>query len=987
MPRLIATRFLFLILFTCAALAAQAAEAPLVPARSVWKYLDNGTDQGTAWREVAFDDSSWASGFAELGYGDGDEATVVSYGPDPLRRYITTYFRQSFQVSDPAVISSLRVRLIRDDGAVVYINGTEVWRSNMPSTTIGYRTVASTTVSDEAERTWYETMVSSSLLQAGTNVVAVEVHQAGASSSDLSFALELLGDGATPTPNLTRGPYLQQGTPNSMIVRWRTDLASDSRVRYGTSPGSLTLVADDPTVTTEHIVRITGLTPATKYYYAVETTTARVGGGDSSFYFVTSPAPGAATPARIWVLGDSGTGNSNAAAVRDAYYNSGGRTSTNLVLLLGDNAYNSGYDEEYQRTFFNMYPDVLRTAPVWPTIGNHETAQLPNPSPAIPYFDIFTLPTQGEVGGMPSGTEHYYSFDYGNVHFICLDSMASDRSPTGPMLTWLRDDLASTAQPWIVAYWHHPPYSKGSHDSDRSSALIDMRRNAGPILEEGGVDLVLSGHSHSYERSYLIHGHYGDSTTLTSSMKIDGGDGRVDGTGAYSKKTTETSSSLVGTVYAVSGSAGLTGGGTLNHPAMFVSLNELGSMILDVDGPRLHATFLRDNGTVGDRFTLDKSGTATPSAPAAVTATATSATSAAVSWTDTSSNETGFRVERCTGSGCTSFAAVTQTTATSFADGSLAASTTYRYRVFAYNTAGDSAASNIADVTTPAASNSPAAPTNLDATAVSSTQIQLSWADNSTNETAFRVERCSGASCTGFAAVAQTTSASFADSGLTAGTLYRYRVVAFNDSGDSAPSNVAEATTVAAAPAAASGLTATAVSPSQIDLAWTDNSTDETGFRIERCSGAACTNFAAVAETTGTSYSDSGLAPSTTYRYRVYAFNSAGDAPASNLAGATTQSLPPPAAPSHLAATTAAGPTVNLTWNDNSANEDGFRILRCSGQNCSSFVDIASVGANVRTYSDPSVSRNTWYRYRVIAYNGGGNSLPSNTVTVRTPNR
>ena len=112
---------------------AQASTTPIVYGRSVWKYLDNGTNQGTAWREPGFDDSAWAAGWAELGYGEGDEATHVGYGIDPLRRYVTTYFRQTFAVANPALLSQLTLRMIRDDGAVVYVNGTEVWRVNMPT--------------------------------------------------------------------------------------------------------------------------------------------------------------------------------------------------------------------------------------------------------------------------------------------------------------------------------------------------------------------------------------------------------------------------------------------------------------------------------------------------------------------------------------------------------------------------------------------------------------------------------------------------------------------------------------------------------------------------------------------------------------------------------------------------------------------------------------------------------------------------------------
>ena len=91
--------------------------------------------------------------------------------------------------------------------------------------------------------------------------------------------------------------------------------------------------------------------------------------------------------------------------------------------------------------------------------------------------------------------------------------MTSDRSPTAAMATWLRNDLAATAQTWLLAFWHHPPYTKGSHNSDTETELVQMRQNILPILEDYGVDLVLTGHSHSYERSFLLDGHYGTSGT------------------------------------------------------------------------------------------------------------------------------------------------------------------------------------------------------------------------------------------------------------------------------------------------------------------------------------------------------------------------------------------------------------------------------------------------------------------------------------------
>ena len=276
--------------------------------------------------------------------------------------------------------------------------------------------------------------------------------------------------------------------------------------------------------------------------------------------------------------------------------------------MLGDNAYNTGTDVQYQKAVFDMYTGLLRSSPLWPTLGNHDAGSANSATQSGVYYDLFTLPTQGQAGGLPSGTEAYYAFDFANIHFICLDSHDTDRSPTGAMAQWLRADLEATAREWIICFFHHPPYTKGSHNSDNpkdsSGRMMQMRENILPILEAGGVDLVLAGHSHSYERSFLLNGAYGLSTNLIAANFINHGDGRPDGSGGYVKPAG--TQPHEGAVYIVAGSSGQIGGGPLNHPAMFLSLNKLGSLVLDIDGPELKATFVTDQAKVRDYFTLRK---------------------------------------------------------------------------------------------------------------------------------------------------------------------------------------------------------------------------------------------------------------------------------------------------------------------------------------------------------------------------------------------
>ncbi len=416
--------------------------------------------------------------------------------------------------------------------------------------------------------------------------------------------------GAVTAQTVSRGPYLQQGDHDGIVVRWRTDIPTDSRLHYGVEPDCLANFVDDAILVADHEIELSGLSPATRYCYAVGTSSELLAGNDGTHFFKTAPLPGDSGPTRIWVLGDSGTADANAAAVRNAYFAHTGAAYTHLWLLLGDNAYSNGTDLEYQSALFDVYPSMLRQSVAWPTLGNHDT-----PDGAVwPYFDIFTLPSAGEVGGLASGTEFYYSFDYANIHFVVLDSYISNRLAGSAMLTWLELDLAGTSQEWIVAYWHHPPYSKGSHDSDNPSGadlqLVQMRENAVPVLEDYGVDLVLSGHSHSYERSYLIDGHYGDTTSFVEPMKLDGGDGNPAGDGAYSKVPRGIGpypGAGDGAVYTVAGSSGKISGGTLDHPAMQANHNVLGSVILEVNGNRMDATFLDHTGLTRDSFTLIKS--------------------------------------------------------------------------------------------------------------------------------------------------------------------------------------------------------------------------------------------------------------------------------------------------------------------------------------------------------------------------------------------
>lgn len=580
--------------------AAVAENVVLVRDGSTWRYLADDADPGRTWLNPAFMAVEWPIGRAPLGYGDGDEETLIpppASGPRP----VATYFHRVFTVADPERFTMLLLRLIRDDGAVVYLNGTEIGRSNMGGGPVDYQVPALTATEGRDEGGVILLRAPSSALVEGRNVLAVEIHQATTNSPDLSFDCELVATTSEEPAFVIRGPYLQDVTPDGLTIRWRTDVPTASSVHWGKQPLLLPHVVTSEELTTEHEMRLTGRSPDSRHFYAIGDGVEILAGGDRNHWFRTQTLPGVEKPLRVWVIGDSGTGGDGtgrAEAVRNAYRRSPLYRHPNVWLMLGDNAYGSGTDAEYQSAVFDTYRKLLPNTPLWPTIGNHETYS----GPTIPYFNIFTLPTKGEAGGLPSGTERYYSFDQGTVHFVCLDSMTSNRLPGSPMLTWLENDLAATTQRWVIAYWHHPPYSRGSHNSDIEGELVEMRQHALPILERHGVDLVLSGHSHSYERSFLIDGHYGTSDTLNPSMIRNQGDGQENGGGAYVKFTRANA----GAVYTVCGVSGQVGGGTFDHPIMVKSLATLGSMILDIAGDRLEARFIDSTGVERDQFTMVK---------------------------------------------------------------------------------------------------------------------------------------------------------------------------------------------------------------------------------------------------------------------------------------------------------------------------------------------------------------------------------------------
>jgi hypothetical protein len=434
-----------------------------------------------------------------------------------------------------------------------------------------------------------------------------------------------------------RGPYMQKVTDNSIIIKWRTDVATNSRVVFGMDETSLTNDVTLQNNVTEHTVQLSGLSPLTEYYYAVGNST-QILSGPQSHRFRTHPLDGESAPVRVWAIGDFGKGNVEQVDVKNSYEAYTDTVETNVWIWLGDNVYDTGKDNEYQTKLFQLtgFKDIFNYIPFWPSPGNHDYdevwaestffgipySNIPLNQHEGPYFDMVDVPQQGEAGGFPSQLEVYYSFDYGDVHFLSLNSELWDFTQTlngiNQMKTWIEQDLNQNNKTFTIAYFHQPPYSKGSHDSDAVQELVmkAMREHLIPLLESYDVDLVVCGHSHVFERSHLIHGHYGNSSTLDPSTMIKDGDG-----GNYNAGNPYIKDNLPqtedGTVYVVCGNSGSkTSNPSLNHPVMYFSDggdNVCGSFVIDINRNRLDGKYLRSNGQILDEFTILKKNLQSPS--------------------------------------------------------------------------------------------------------------------------------------------------------------------------------------------------------------------------------------------------------------------------------------------------------------------------------------------------------------------------------------
>ncbi len=414
--------------------------------------------------------------------------------------------------------------------------------------------------------------------------------------------------------SLVYGPYLQMAGKTSIRINWRTDTTTTSIVKFGLTKTNLNHTAGLFSPTKQHSVLIGGLLPDTKYFYFV-TNSANTFATDT-FYFFT--APNTTKKIRIVATGDCGTGMATQIKTKEAIMSFVQNNYVNCWLILGDNAYESGYANEYANLFFAPYQTnfIMHHTSLYPCIGNHDYANDGNAAETknVAYYSIFNTPAAGELGGLASGTGAYYSYNYGNIHFVSIDSYGTEQTlkvydTLSPQYIWLKQDLAQNNQMWTIVYFHHPPYTMGNHTSDWEGDLIGIRTYLTPLFERSKVDLVLNGHSHVFERSWLMKGHTGTEDTFNKAAHAkDSSCARYDGTinsCPYIKDTINNK----GVVYAVCGSSGKVTSiqPTFPHNAMYYSNASKGmATIIEVDANRMDAFFIGEDSVIYDKFTVFK---------------------------------------------------------------------------------------------------------------------------------------------------------------------------------------------------------------------------------------------------------------------------------------------------------------------------------------------------------------------------------------------
>lgn len=481
----------------------RADDVALVPAGAPWHWRPGRAEPSSpvdVWRQNEFDDRLWPVGASGFGFDSGAGEYTTVPGP---RDYVALYLRASFTVTNPEAIRWLTLRVDYEGGFVAFLNGVEVARRGMPGAAgdpVPFNTPAEVRLSEGPEE--IDLTAFAAGLRPGTNVLALQWH----SSLPLTWGAHLVPE---LRGNFTRGPVVQNVGTTSAQFTWRTRQPADSIVEFGPT-ADLGLRIQDPTLTTNHVITVTGLAPDSPCFYRSAAT--------AGANYVTSPICSFRTAKpqgafSFTVMADVGSGNANQhtmAAVARA-------TNPDLMLVAGDLVYPRFNEALADFRFFSVYEPHMRSCPYYVVAGNHDyTYGVP-----AQFYDSFCMPTNSvsPVEHAAAGTfpEAYYSFDHGDGHFVGLFVPLMDRYTSlkadSAQMRWLVADLAATTKPWKFLFLHHPLHSSNvhRHDDYNLNGLDDQAEVAAlllPVARQYGVQMIFSGHDHGYERFVPIDGVY-----------------------------------------------------------------------------------------------------------------------------------------------------------------------------------------------------------------------------------------------------------------------------------------------------------------------------------------------------------------------------------------------------------------------------------------------------------------------------------------------
>jgi|GEM_PF-792566 len=497
---------------------------------ALWKYQDGGVDLGTNWRAVDYNDSTWQSGNAPLGFGDDYSetdptlplATPVGYGSDANNKHMTTYFRTSFVAANLSNYTALEVYIHVDDGAVVYINGAEAFRRGIADGAVDYNTSAKFSLKEET----FQLPVSA--LHEGSNTIAAEVHQDDGQSSDLWFEMSIAGlTGTEPVveePTVTVDPNAEVGTVSKVTVSFYDDTKSTRGFTWYTTRRSInsdlqvvaktgalpdfnqamsftgTCAIPTNTITTPeylHKAEATGLNANSEYFY-------RVGEASLDLWsdagtFKTAPAGGAFT---FIDLADTQAKTEEEAILSSQTISKALTTVDNaeFFAINGDIVDTGSNENQWDWVLGHSQSSLLNTT-ILPVAGNHDEQT----NSFIDHFDI------QPAAGSSTATGAYYSCNYSNAHFIVLNNNEDSTEYadfTPAQIQWLQSDVQAARNAgykWVIAIMHKGPYSTSNHATDADiMGANGVRTLVAPIMEQLGIDLVLQGHDHIYARSKPI---------------------------------------------------------------------------------------------------------------------------------------------------------------------------------------------------------------------------------------------------------------------------------------------------------------------------------------------------------------------------------------------------------------------------------------------------------------------------------------------------